>query len=241
MKKKIKHKKQYTELPFIIKFFKFWKQLYLDLMELAKNPHLFREFAVTMFCGKQGDGKTTGMIEYLERMRKKYPKCLIITNFGYKHQHMEFTDWQQLFEVRNGLYGVIFAIDEIQNEFSANQSKEFPEDLLREITQQRKQRIKIVCTSQIYKRVAKPLRENTYEVIECKTLAGCWTFMKAFDADDYNDVIDSMGTSDKAKSNIRRKWRKNFVHDAELRELFDSYAKIKRMKKLEYVRPTRVR
>ena len=237
---KKKNKKMYSDQKFIVKFFKFFKQRYLDYKEFMANPDLFREYGMTMYCGRQGDGKTTAMIEHLERLRRKYPNAIIVTNFGYKYEHMSFDSWQQLLEIRNGEKGVIFAIDEIQNEFNTNHSKAFPEDLLAEITQQRKQRIKLLSTSQVFLRVAKPLRENTYEVVECKTLGGCWTFTKCFDADDYNDLIDNKGNAPEAKMKLKRKYRKNFVHDKELRELFDSYAKVKRMRKLEYVRTTRI-
>nr|WP_176452299.1 hypothetical protein [Streptococcus thermophilus] len=81
--------------------------------------------------------KQMAMTEYLERMRKKYPKAVICTNFGYIHQTLPMTDWKQIFTVRNGLDGVIFAIDEIQNEYNSASWKNFPEGLLAEITQQR--------------------------------------------------------------------------------------------------------
>lgn len=238
MKKRLKRTKKkekiYSQIRFIKKFFLFWYWLIKDIKERKKNPDLFLEYGLTMFCGRQGDGKTTAMIEYLERTRKKYPKAIILSNFGYVNETAPFESWNDLLNVRNGDYGVIFAIDEIQNEFSTTQSKTFPETLLSEITQQRKQRIKIVATSQVFRRVAKPLREQTYEVVECKTLLGRWTFTKCFDADDYNEMLDSNNPDMKYK--IKRKYRKNFVQDTKLRELFNSYAKVERMKKLEYVR-----
>ena len=104
--------------------------------------------------------------------------------------------------------------------------------MLAEITQQRKQKIKILATSQVFTRVAKPLREQTYEVVECVTVAGRWTFAKCFDADDYNTMIDSSKPDLKLK--MRRKWRKNFIQDNRIRELYDSYAKVERVKRLEY-------
>lgn len=233
--KKIKLEKIYSQVRFIKKFFLFWVWFIRDIKERKANPDLFLEFGLTMFCGRQGDGKTTAMIEYLERMRRKYPKAIILTNFGYINETQPFNSWNDLLEIRNGDHGVIFAIDEIQNEFSTTQSKNFPETLLAEITQQRKQRIKIVSTSQVFRRVAKPLREQTYEVVECKTLLSRWTFTKCFDADDYNEMLDSNKPDMKHK--IKRKYRKNFIQDTNLRELFNSYAKVDRMKKLEYIRP----
>lgn len=234
MKKRRTNKRIYSEKKFIIKFFMLFYWLFKDLKDKKKNPNRFKEFGLTIFTGRQGGGKTTGMVEYLERLRIKYPNALIVTNFGYKNEHYSFNDWNDLFNIRNGDYGVIFAIDEIQNEFSAAHSKSFPEALLGEITQQRKQKIKIVATSQVFTRVAKPLREQTYEVIECRTLFGRWTFMKCFDADEYNMMIDSNDINVKIK--IPRKWRRNFIQDNALRDLFDSYAKVERIKRTEYIR-----
>ena len=48
-----------------------------------------------------------------------------------------------------------------------------------------------MATSQVFTRVSKPLREQTYEVVECYTVLGRWTFQKCFDADDYNAMVDN--------------------------------------------------
>ena len=233
-KKVIKFEKVYSALPFIKKFGLFFKWKFYDAKFLKNNPNLFLEFGLTMFTGRQGAGKTMAMVEHLEQLRRRYPKALIVTNFGYKHESSSFESWQDLFDIRNGDEGVIFCIDEIQNEFSSSASKNFPESLLSEITQQRKQKIKILATSQVFTRVAKPLREQCFEVVECFTIAGRWTFCKCFDADDYNAIIDNPDPMKKMK--LRRKWRKNFVQDNEIREFYDSYAKVERMKRTEYIR-----
>lgn len=229
-----KIKKMYSDYRFVKKFFLFWYWYFKDLKLKKLNPDLFTPYGLTMYCGRQGDGKTTAMIEQLERYRERFPKAIILTNFGYIHETQPFTSWNDLLNIRNGDEGVIFAIDEIQNEFSTTASKNFPESLLSEITQQRKQKIKILSTSQVFRRVAKPLREQTYEVVECKTILGRWTFTKCFDADDYNEMLDSNNPDMKYK--IRRKYRRNFVQDNKLRELFDSYAKVERIRKTEYLR-----
>lgn len=231
---KVKKYKKYSLENFFVKLGKFYYWLSKDIGYIKKFGRPFSEFGITMYCGQQGGGKTMAMVEYLERMRNKYPKVQIYSNFGYKNETGYFQDWNDFFNIRNGEDGVIFAIDEIQNEFSSTAWKNFPESLLSEITQQRKQKIKIVCTSQVFTRVAKPLREQTYEVVECRTLAGRWTFTKCFEADEYNAVIDMPNL----KNKLRRRWRKNFVQDDHLRSLYDSYAKIERMKKTEYVRTT---
>jgi len=214
-----------SEKPGYLKIFSFLGALSSDLYYRIKNGKEFREYGLTLYCGRQGGGKTMAMTEYLERMRKKYPEAIICTNFGYIHEHVSMNSWQQLFELRNGLKGVIFAIDEIQNEYNSSAWQKFPEGLLAEITQQRKQRIKIVGTSQVFTRVVKQLREQTFEVVECRTIGGRWTFTRAFDAEDYNAVCERP----EAKMKLRRLWRRSFVQSKDLREKYDTYAKIQKM------------
>lgn len=231
MKKKNRIQKETFETlsdrSFWRKFVTFWVILAYDIYQRMKNGKTFSEYGLTLYCGRQGAGKTMAMVEYLERMRKKYPEAIICTNFGYIHQHVEMTSWEQIFELRNGDKGVIFAIDEIQNEYSSAAWQKFPEGLLAEVTQQRKQKIKICGTSQVFTRVVKQLREQTFEVVDCRTIAGRWTFTKAFDAEEYNAVAERP----EVKMKLRRLWRRNFVQSAALREKYDSYAKIEKMAK----------
>ncbi|MCL1950598.1 MAG: hypothetical protein FWF59_12785 [Turicibacter sp.] len=222
----------YSEVGFFQKLGRFlWLKAKDFRLALKDKNTDFKEFGLTLYCGRQGGGKTTAMTEYLERMRRKYPGCVVLTNYGYANQDREFQDWNDFFEVRNGQKGVIFAIDEIQNEFNSTAWRNFPETLLSEITQQRKQRVKIIATSQVFGRVAKPLREQCYEVVECRTFLGRWTFTRAFDAYEYNHIVDNP----EKKSKLRRLWRKSFVQDAGLRALYDSYAKIERIQRQTFV------
>lgn len=220
----------YTKKGFFRKLELFIGYKIYDVYRAFKDGPVFKEFGTTMYCGRQGAGKTVAMTEYLERMRAEYPKAIIVTNYNYRYQNLPFKDWKDFFDIRNGTDGVIFAIDEIQNEFDSAAWNKFPPALLSEITQQRKQRIKIVCTSQIFTRVAKPLREQCNDVVECKTMAGRWTFIKSLDAVDYNDTIDRPT----AKAKIRRLYKKSFIQDAYLRELYDSYEKIQRIGRTEF-------
>lgn len=221
----------YSANIFWSKLFKFFYWKVRDFFYYRKHGRPFSEFGVTLYCGEQGAGKSMALVEYLERMRAIYPKALIYTNFGYIHQHGEFNDWKDFFVTRNGEDGVIFAIDELQNEFTSTDWKNFPPSLLSEITQQRKQRIKIVSTSQVYTRVVKPLREQTFEVVECYTFLERWVFTKAFNAKQYEAVVDNPMVKDK----LKRRWRRNFVQDDKIRSLYDSYAKIEKMKNTEYL------
>lgn len=218
--------------PFKSKFLDFFRWLIVDIYRhfFEGGYKIFREFGVTMFCGRQGDGKTVAMVEYLERMRKRYPNVKIYTNFAYVHETAPMEGWRQLLEVRNGTDGVIFAIDEIQNEYSSAAWKDVPDALLSEITQQRKQRIKIVTTSQVFARVAKPIREQVYDVVECRTLLNRWTFCRTFDGWEYSAVCEQ---PDK-KLKLSRKSRRSFVQHDKFRSLFDTYKKVERMQRMEF-------
>ena len=204
-----------------------------DILWTIINGKVFKPYGLTCFVGRQGGGKTISMVEYLDKMKELYPESIIITNFNYIKQDMPFVSWRQFTEVRNGLNGVIFAIDELQNEYNSNNWKDFPEDLLSVVTMQRKQRIKIVATSQVFTRVVKQLREQCYEVVECKTILGRWTKQKCYDAEDYNYIIDNPTPERRFKT--RKKWKYSFVQSNNTRNLFDSYAVVESIKQKEFI------
>lgn len=74
--------------------------------------------------------------------------------------------------INNGEYGVVYFIDEIHLELNSLESKNIDIDVMVELSQQRKQRKHIVGTSQIYMRMAKPLREQVKDIILCKNYFG---------------------------------------------------------------------
>lgn len=90
MANKRKHYSKYTRKNFFIKLFSFIGWKIYDLWHFRKN-NVFAEYGLTLYAGKQGAGKTVAMLEYLERMRAKYPDCLILTNFGYIHETRPMT------------------------------------------------------------------------------------------------------------------------------------------------------
>lgn len=224
---------EFPLLRFFSMFVDLLRWLVYDLLWTIINGKVFKPYGLTCFVGRQGGGKTISMVEYLDRMKELYPDAIVITNFNYTKQDMPFVDWRQFTEVRNGLKGVIFAIDELQNEYNSNNWKDFPEDLLSVVTMQRKQRIKIIATTQVFTRVVKQLREQCYEVVECKTFFGRWTKQKCYDADDYNYIIDN--PTPERKFRTRKKWKYSFVQSNFVRRLFDSYAVVESVKHKEFI------
>lgn len=203
-----------------------------DFLTRGERKGQFREYGFTIYCGPQGSGKTQTMVEYLRRMREKYPKCLIVTNFAYEDADFRLTDWRQLFDIRNSTDGVIFCIDEIHSEYSSAAWKDFPESLLSQISQQRKQRIKIVATSQVFSRVAKPIREQCFTVVCCSAyFGGRLIRCREYDAAEY-------ATSDtpyQVKKKVRPIWRRWYVAGNSLRKSYDTYEVIERLQRSEFI------
>lgn len=196
-------------------FIDFPRQFVLD--RLNRDPNTFGIFGMHLLCGEQGSGKTTLMAYLIRKYKHIYPLVKVRSNFECKLQDFPLKSYEELTLDTNGIYGEIDCIDEIQNWFSSNQSKNFPPDMLTVITQQRKVRRCILATSQVFTRVAKPIRENTYLMYYPFTCFGCLTFVRV-----YKPVLDEEGRLKE------RKLRKIFffVHDDELRNMFDSYKTI---------------
>lgn len=182
----------------------------------------FRYQGVIVFTGRQGSGKTVALVEQTLRMQHEYPSCKCIGNLAYEHEDDELTDWRQLIEYKNGHRGVIVQMDEMQNWFSSNQSKNFPPELLEVITQNRKNRRVILGTSQSFNRLAKPLREQTTEVRRCLTIAGCLTVVHRVEPE-----LNSQGEVEKWKHRGFY-W---FVHTPEIRDSYDTYHVIESLAK----------
>lgn len=89
--------------------------------------------------GKQGSGKSITLTYMLLRYQKMYPRLKVISNYYYAHEHLHISHWRDILNYENGRYGVVVVLDEIQNWFNSLQSKDFPPEMLTEITQQRKQ------------------------------------------------------------------------------------------------------
>ena len=206
---------------------------YRDLRNFDRD--LFRPYGVWMYTGKQGSGKTMSLIYKLEQLRKRYPKIKIYTNCGYRFQTGALKSLNDLLDKSkyNGDYGTVFVIDEIQNEFSCATSKDFPESLLSLITMQRKHKILILTTSQVFSRVSKPIREQCYRAIECYTILGRYTVNKMFDGIKYADSFEL--SPDQRKKACRKLYKISFVQTDYLRDCYNSYEIIGKLSRVGFV------
>lgn len=196
------------------------RQYAADLYD--RDPEFFKYQGCIVFTGRQGMGKTIAMVEQTMRYQKEYPKCKVISNCAYAHQNEELKHWKQLLKYKNGIQGVVVQIDEMQNWFSSNQSKNFPPEMLEVICQNRKNRRIILGTSQVFVRLGKPLREQATEVRRCNTFFGVITVVHRV-----RPELDSDG-------NVT-KWKHVgfyfFVHTPEIRQAYDTYRVVESLAK----------
>lgn len=149
----------------------------------------------------------------------------IATNMEYAHQDGRLDHWKQLLGRQNGLYGQVEVIDEIQAWFSSNQSKDFPPEMLAEVSQQRKQRKAIIGTAQVFSRIGKPIREQTSFVHLPFTIFGALTIVRVSKPQYWSD--------EKQTFSKYIKWY-YFVHTDDIRNSFDTYKKIDSYKKVGF-------
>lgn len=199
------------------------KQFVSDIFE--RDPDFFKYRGLIIFEGRQGSGKTTSMVYEAMKMQEEYPLAKCTSNLAYTHENLALKDWRMLINYKNGINGVIVLMDELQNWFSSNDSKNFPPEMLQVITQNRKNRRIIMGTAQNFYLLSKAIRTQTTEVRRCATFLGCLTVVRRFEP-----ILDAEG-------NVAE-WKKRgiyfFVHDKKLRESYDTFKVIERLSKVGF-------
>lgn len=141
----------------------------------------------------------------------------------YKRVCVEYNGLDTLKYVENGEYGVLYFIDELHLELNSLESKNIDIDVMVEISQQRKQRKHIVGTSQVYMRLAKPLREQIFNVVLCKNYFRAIQFNKLIDGE---QSVERDGKLDAKVIGIYI-----WLHSPAMYDRYDTYAKMKRYRK----------
>lgn len=205
---------------------------FFDLLKYNRNfrknnPTYFHPDGLLVFVGPQGSGKSLSAVNYVYNLLAIYPKALLVTNIDLRDYPVDntrvfrFNDATDLKRYKNGKEGVIFLIDEIHLYFNSLNSNKINMDVMTQIAQQRKQRIHIVATSQVFGRMAKPLREQFTSVVLCK---GYFNFIQKNSLID-RDSIDgeeSTGTNITAKV-VRNYW---WFRTPKMFDRYDTYAVI---------------
>lgn len=205
---------RYCARPNLLKSL-FWlvpRQMVED--KLTRPADFFKPQGLIIFTGAQGRGKTVALVEYMLHLQKCYPLAKCITNLNYTYEDDKLEHWKQLVDYKNTHKGVIVGMDELQNWFSSNQSRNFPPEMLSVITQNRKNRRVILGTAQNFHLLAKPIRGQCTEIRECMTLCGCFTIVRRKEP-----VIDDKGDVKEYK----HRGFYFFVHTKEIRDSYDTY------------------
>lgn len=217
-----------------------------DDIAARKNPDFFWPTGTQVYCGRQGSGKTISAVKHILDLKRRYPRAIVVSNinlayfkpvlfktkqelaqvlqnFDSRTKYVHFRSMSELelalVDINNGFYGVIYLIDEIHTYFNALDSKNIPMYVFTEISQQRKQRKLIVGTSQLFLRMAKPLREQCDNLIMCNTIAGFITVQKAYDGMTLTQDYDGNLNGTRKKTG----W---FFHNRYIRKAFDTYQKV---------------
>jgi len=213
-----------------------------------KDKSFFWPSGTQVYCGRQGTGKTISAVYHVMNLKKRYPAMILVSNlvingmtsrdfhskrelldilrspeFDPNTEYIFFKSMDQLsfalVGVNNAFKGVVYLIDEIHTYFNALDSKNIPMYIFTEISQQRKQRKLIIGTSQVFKRMALPFREQCDNLIFCKTYFGILTIQKVYFGDDYKTDSNDRVTSPSRKSGF-------FFHTRKIRNFYDTYQKV---------------
>lgn len=217
-------------LPFLIKVSR-W--IVVDIYRFFKYPRKIHLYGIWLYCGLYGQGKTMALTEYLTRMRDKYgDKIYISTNYGFKDEDFPLDNWKDLLTEYDR--PVIFGYDEIQNEFNSRDYRNFPYELVKLLTQNRKGHGKqIVGTAQRFGRVDKTIRELCTHVVECKrSFFGRVTRTKTYDIEDYEMFVNEIDITKKRKIPCKRY---KFIQTDDLRNAYDSFKMLDSARTKEYV------
>lgn len=182
-----------------------------NLMKLYPKAKLvtnlmLKNYPIVTFKDYVKEKIATAPIEFLEKYTGEELRKILQESYLEENRVFKFENGEDLGKYNNGEYGVVFLIDEIQLYFNSLKSKNINPEVMVQISQQRKQRKHIVSTSQVFGRMAKPLREQFSSVIVCKKILGCLQINKLIDRDSISENEDTTGTTLKGEVKKRFFW-----------------------------------
>lgn len=208
-----------------------WEWLKYKIRWGREHPDYFLADGLTIFVGAQGSGKTLSAVNYVYSLMEKYPAAKLVTNLALREYPVDgervfpFVDNDDFARYSNGEKGVVYLVDEIQLYLNSLESKNINLDVVAQISQQRKQRKHIVATSQVFGRMAKPLREQFDSVVLCRCIGGMLQ---------YNQLLDrnSLESDDSTGTNLSGQVVDKFIwwHNPKMYDRYDTYTVIQRGK-----------
>lgn len=194
---------------------------------LRAKPRKF--WGIYQFVALPGEGKTLSMVAQMERVRKDLgpEHVFIATNFCYVNEDMAIDHWTDMIKASkyandHHMHSVI-ALDEIHTTFDASDWKSFPPELLALLSFNRKYGMQFLCSSQIYDRIPKKVRDIANYTVICKNFLGLDRYFMNFyySKADYEDKFDG-----KLK---HAQFIRTYVAGDDLYALYDTLRQVDRM------------
>jgi len=218
------HRMISLKLPLYLSFAR-W--VYID----ALRGKVKRKHGIYQFVALPGEGKTMSMVAHMERFRKeckdKGVNYVIATNFTYRYNDYFVSHWSDMCRIAKESYknkiSCLIALDEIHITFDSSDWKSFPAEILAMLSFNRKYGLQFLCSSQIYERIPKKIRDVANFTVICKNtlrldrLFRCYYFEKS----DYESVFE--GKKKKAK------FVKEFIADDNFYGLYNTLEQIDMM------------
>lgn len=176
-----------------------------------------------VYKGFQGSGKTLSMAKYAQDISSVFPKCQVYSNFlikGVSNFHFieNDDDLKYALSLRNGTDGVLVLLDEAHLYFGKKTGISL--DVLTAISQQRKDRRRIVFSSQIWEELDISLRKQVKEIVNCKCLFGFLQINTISDGETLSyDKMEGLYVAKKIRTEV-------FKHNEDLYNSYDTYQKI---------------
>lgn len=134
--------------------------------EYQPEPKGLPPMGSRVYKGYQGSGKTLSMVLYAREYHRQFPEALIFGNLPVRLDGYTYTDdIEGACRVKNGDKGVLILIDEAHLYFQKKGNLSI--EMLGAISQQRKNRRKIIFTTQIWEELDISLRKQVKEIVHC--------------------------------------------------------------------------
>ena len=187
-----------------------------------------RKFGVFQFVALPGEGKTMSMVAHMERYRKEHLEkgkpFFIASNFSYKYNDAFIDHWSEMVTIAKDCFvkkiPCLIAIDEIHVTFDSTDWKNFPPAILAMLSFNRKYGLEFLCSSQIYERIPKKIRDIANYTVICKNIGHmdrlfrCYYFRK----DDYESQFEGK----KAKAD----YIKEYIADDDFYDLYNTLEQV---------------
>ncbi len=198
-----------------------------DIQFEKEHPDFFHPDGFICFCGSQGAGKTLSAVQYIHKLVLEYPRVKVVSNCSlhfpdWEGEVIKYEGYEQMQKMDNGYEGIILFLDEIQAEFNSLESKKIDPSWFTVICQQRKRRLHVVGTAQIFERIAKPWREQFTACIQCRGWFGFVQYNRVICIDDVEE--DERGNVVSTKTSDTRIW----FREPALYTYYDTWERVER-------------